>query len=79
MVHVITIILAFLVSAGVAFAAAFTVITIHVARQRRVAPKYHFLGTADVSESARKVNLDYPSSVSSVDEGSAKRSWDEKD
>ena len=70
--------LAFLICITVAFALTFTAITIYIASQRRVKPKYHFTGVAEPQPESDLTDEDKIPVGSAVDKASAKMEWDKK-
>lgn len=73
---ILILVLSALVAMALAFAAAFTVITILVANKRRVRPKYHFVGAAEIPEPV-DAEMD-GARTSEVDNESARLEWERK-
>lgn len=74
MTEFIVILLTLLVSAVIAFAVTFTVMTLFIARKRAVKPKHHFTGMADLREQPATEVSRRPSR-SPVDNESAAKEW----
>jgi len=72
---ILTLVLAIAIVFIVAFTATFTIITFYIASQRRVCPKYHFIGVADLRE-APETGLHKNEMTSPVDNESAMREWE---
>lgn len=74
--EILILVLSALVATALSFAAAFTIITILVANKRRVRPKYHFVGAAEIQEPA-DAEMD-SARASEVDSESARLEWERK-
>lgn len=74
MTEFIVILLTLLVSAVIAFAVTFTVMTLFIARKRAVKPKHHFTGMMDLREQPA-TEISRSPSISTVDNESAAKEW----
>lgn len=71
LILILTVVIVFIVT----FTATFTIITFYIASKRRIHPKYHFTGVADLRE-APETGVNKNKISSPIDNESAMREWE---